>query len=88
MGVKLSGNNPKDKLIIGYGFELGSTPILPACPGLFADLKDPRIFAFGLADSKGDYKTFGSVPAQACGNVYLQGINLTTCEKSNVVRVE
>ncbi len=85
MGATALNAEPGDFIAIIYGFEDGQTEPVPGCPGLMADISNPRVAGKGRADDQGEFSISGKVRAAACGQVVIQAINVTGCAKSEVV---
>ncbi|MBL1216021.1 MAG: hypothetical protein D8M59_00835 [Planctomycetes bacterium] len=88
MTVSVSGADPGQMLALIYGYAEGEAGPVPGCYGLYVDIARPLMAGVGEADEQGDYVLTGRVPAAGCGNVILQGVNLTICEKSKLVWLE
>ena len=71
-----------------YSFSTGSTPIpagLP-CAGTILDLDlSARVAGVATADAAGTASISGQIGPSACGAVYLQAVDVTSCETSNVL---
>lgn len=79
---------PGDRLAVVYGIGSGSAEALPFCPGLFMDIRRPTVAGSGYADANGCIELLGYVPDSGCGRVLVQGVNLTSCTKSEVVLIQ
>ncbi|NOG54371.1 MAG: hypothetical protein HND57_08590 [Planctomycetes bacterium] len=82
------GADPDDRLVVLYGTQQGKTEALPYCPDLFINIAIPIVAAVGLADTMGELTVTGKVPGKACGRLIVQGVNLTTCEKTKATLLE
>lgn len=85
--VSMCGNTAGDRVGIVYGFQSGSREVLPYCPGLYLDIRQPKIAATGRADVNGCLTVQGTVPNPACGRVMVQGVNVTTCQTTEVILI-
>lgn len=75
----VAGNTPGDQVAIIYGLGVGSGPPVPGCPGVNVDIVNPTIAGVGNADGSGLFCVQGNLPPAACGNVVVQGVNVTQC---------
>lgn len=86
--MEITNATPGATIVVLYSTSSGSFTIPNAytCAGTVLDLGGvPTIGGRALADANGDATiVFPSVPAITC-SLYLQAIDLTTCETSNVV---
>lgn len=80
------GSNAGDRVAYAYAYHSGSTKV-PPCPGLFADLLDPKLIGIKKADANGATSLQGRVPSGLCGRVLVQAFNIDTCEKSKVAGI-
>lgn len=74
-----------------YAFGEGSVQIPPgyACAGTVLGLNATAAMAgVAFADANGTATLQANAPARACGKVYMQAIDLSTCRTTNVVLVE
>jgi len=87
MTFEIGGATPDGRVAIGGSFDLGSTTIPGGpCAGTEIGLSAPRLLATVTADAEGSYTVTTSVRAQTCG-LYLQVVDFTSCEVSNVLQV-
>jgi len=69
-----------------YGFSTGQRSI-PGCPGVFAGVSGPQIIGSAVADANSEARLRLFIPRAASGRtIYLQAIDATGCEVSNVLR--
>ncbi len=93
VSLQISINNvtPNGKVALLYGFDQGSF-VIPngfPCAGVTLGLQNQvTLGATLLADANGDAMISTSVPASACGNVYLQALDLTNCGTSGVALLQ
>jgi len=87
MEACVSGSSEGNDIAIVYGFSAGSYQALPYCPHVFLDIQHPILASRGEADANGEFCCSGNVPPAACGRVLVQAIDLTTCEKTEVVGI-
>ncbi|TAH36378.1 MAG: hypothetical protein EYC70_11290 [Planctomycetota bacterium] len=87
IGVTISGAGPGNNVALLYAFGMGSVRV-PAgrpCAGTLLCLDPPvTLLAVLTANAGGMAAASGNAPAAACGNVFVQAIDLGTCEISNV----
>lgn len=83
-----SGMTPGGAVVIAKSLSLGSWSVpagAPACAGLMIDIVSPTIQLILFADANGDVSIPGNIPAAACGNIHLQGLDKATCTATNVI---
>ncbi|NOG53311.1 MAG: hypothetical protein HND57_03110 [Planctomycetes bacterium] len=88
MRITIYGAKPDDRLALLYGTKQGKTEALPYCPDLFVNIANPIVAAVGRADGMGQLTVTGKVPGKACGRLIVQGVDLTTCEKTKATLLE
>lgn len=81
MTATVQGANPGDQIAFIYGRQTGSTHV-GLCFGLFVDLDQPALLTVQTADAAGEVVVSRVAPATACGQVRVQALNVTACEKS------
>lgn len=88
MTLRASGATPGGPIGVIYSFGLGSY-VIPGgpCAGTVLGLDGVGItLAAVLTADAGGFSSYTAfVPPGACGNVYVQGIDVTTCATSNVI---
>lgn len=87
--VNITGATPDARVAIAVGFDPGEFTV-PAgpCPGLTLDIIPPfsRGTPFILdTDANGNASLSTPLPPNACDELLVQAVDITTCEKSNVV---
>jgi len=93
VSLQISINNvtPNGKVALLYGFDQGSF-VIPngfPCAGVTLGLQNQVTLGATLqADANGDAMISTSVPASACGNVYLQALDLANCGISGVALLQ
>jgi len=87
MTASVTGATPYGMVAFAYGFAAGSTEALPVCPGVFLDIAYAQLGGLTTADANGDASVQGNVPAQGCGNVIVQALDVESCTTSNVVGI-
>ena len=85
---EIFGATPNASVALVYGFGDGPTTIPPSlpCAGTVLDVGNPNLdYRVIRADANGEavFPTF--IPANACGLVNVQALDLETCATSNVV---
>ncbi|NOG55228.1 MAG: hypothetical protein HND57_13045 [Planctomycetes bacterium] len=91
MRFKVESATPGARIAYLYADGEGSFEIPPGyqCAGLTLGLnKTTKLASVGVADENGTGRLDVKVPAIACGRVYVQAVDVTTCETSNVVHIE
>ena len=90
VSIQIDINNvtPNGTVALLYGFEQGSF-VIPngfPCAGVSLGLQNQVTLGATLqADANGDAMISTSVPASACGNIFLQALDLSNCGTSGVV---
>ncbi|MFW5653691.1 MAG: FG-GAP repeat protein [Planctomycetota bacterium] len=91
--VTVSGATPNGSVALLPGrltgtFTNKSTP----CEGTTLDLYPPLVGKGGLrtvvADAQGNATFAGTLRASRCGELFIQALDLGSCEESNVIRIE
>jgi len=91
MGFDASGGTPGGNVAFVYAFGTGSFKIPNGKPcagttlGLNSSVKLARLVA---ADGSGNASFGANVPPAACGRVFVQAIDLSTCNTSNVEPIQ
>ena len=87
VSLELSNATPNGSVGLGWGTSEGSVT-LPSgpCAGTEIGLADPTLLTIVTADPEGDVSIERIVGAGACG-LFLQALDVTTCEPSNVASV-
>ncbi|MFW5652776.1 MAG: hypothetical protein ACOC0P_01920 [Planctomycetota bacterium] len=83
------GATPNSRVALVYGFGTGPTTIPSGfpCAGTVLDVGNPNLDNQVItADSNGEAVLSTFVPTIACGSVFVQALDLTTCATSNVVQ--
>ena len=84
--VAASGLTPSGLCYLAYGVsQSGYTIPSGGCVGSVVALGAPALLAVLTADPAGNASYSGTVPAAACGAVYLQGFDLGSCQATNVL---
>ncbi len=88
--LNITGATPSGKVAIVVGTNGGEfTNPNPPCPGITIDLTPPFLTGFPKivkADANGNLSLPGQLPANLCGKVLIQVVDLTTCGVSNIVK--
>lgn len=92
VAITVSNATPGGQVAFGFSEHLGGSLLTSrACPQLHVDLH-PRPLAgtpyLITADATGVARFRSEVPADLCGAVFAQAIDVTTCEVSNLVVIE
>lgn len=67
-----------------YAFKSGQT-MIPQCEGTWVDLAKPKVAGIVNADANGTAYLGGNVPAAGCERVLVQGLDLESCQTTNIV---
>lgn len=79
---------PGERVYFVYGLRSGSTNV-PGCPGVHVDMGGPTVAGSAVANNSGDAQLVKFVPAAARGrHLYLQAVEQSTCQVSNLVQFE
>lgn len=88
----VSGATPGGNVAFIRGFATGSCAIPPGnpCAGTEIGLSCSGAALLGLdqADDQGNASLSGNAPAGACGRVFVQAVDLSTCSTSNVEQLQ
>lgn len=90
MSFEVFGATPFARILYLYAFDTGSFPLpgYAPCAGLVTGLDTTATFAaFETANGAGYAVISRFVPLAACGNVYVQAIDLNPCIPSNVILI-
>ncbi len=90
--VQIFINNvtPSGQIALLYANAQG-TFVIPdgfPCAGTALGLSSATLGALIIADSNGEISLNTTVPPAACSNIYIQALDLTNCETSNVVLLQ
>ncbi|NOG55232.1 MAG: hypothetical protein HND57_13065 [Planctomycetes bacterium] len=91
MRFKVEDVTPGSRVAYLYAEGEGSIVIPPEypCAGLTLRLnRTVHLVGVAGADDLGKARLDVNVPASACGRVYVQAVDLTTCDTSNVVKIQ
>lgn len=89
--ISVHGVSPIGQVALIYAFAAGSVTIPGGfpCAGTTLGLNQTATLASVItADANGDASLDTSVPARACGNIFIQALDLSSCGTSNVVALE
>jgi len=80
----VTGATPGASITFLLGTQPGSTPI-PGCPGVFANILQPKLGGTAVADANGRASLSLSVPAVSGRRFLFQAIEQSSCTDSNLV---
>ncbi|MAW61284.1 MAG: peptidase S8 [Planctomycetes bacterium] len=80
MTFEVDGNTPGGLVVWTYGTPGSYTHPGPVCPGVEFDIANPTIASIGTADSVTAF-----VPANACGRIRVQALDVDSCNVSNYI---
>lgn len=90
--VQVSHATPFRQVALLYGTNLGNGGLRShLCPQLVIDLRLPLHASAPLqraADEAGQVRVRTNLPPEVCGDLYVQAIDVSTCEVSNLVHIK
>ncbi|MBL1218619.1 MAG: hypothetical protein D8M59_14135 [Planctomycetes bacterium] len=85
--LSMTGGLPGDQVAFVYGMRWGEVEV-PMCPGVWVGIAAPKVAGVTNADETGTAELGGNVPAAGCNRVYVQAIDITACQSTNVALIE